>query len=374
MARIVKDLHQDLPCNNAAPRAWRGMCALGLWLALSAVSASTWALSPGAYRCVSFNVGGAGGRCTSPVHIELRADGSYTESSTTGRYTVRDGQVVFSESRIRGPGQLIDDTAFRFQYTYKGLVHTATYQCFDCSGAAAPVPAKRANGAAPARVGVTLHIDFSEQVAGATGFVIVPRALAAQFGHRAALPPGAVSGLVVDVSRSQVQLATNRYNRLAVGQPYVVFLVYPAETVAVAAFDLPVVASDYEGKLRGGIYRNGLPVSSRLAAPPQGSPDPGPGESVPLGSSSGALPPFLEMPSENSEAPAAAQGDSTQELAAPGTPATPAPALEGFANALQRIGDLFNALGSPGQSPPGAGSVPKCKPNIPTYSQAGCEE
>lgn len=264
MARNIYKIRQDLHRRSAARQALGRALARCLLFVLSAAGASAWALSPGAYRCVSFNVGGAGGRCTSTLPIELRADGSYTESSTTGRYTVRDGQVVFSESRIRGPGHVIDDTAFRFQYTYKGLVHTATYQCFDCSRAAAtsaPVStsAHRTPGAAAMRVGVTLTIEFSEQVAGATSFVIVPREAASQFGHRSALPPGAVGGLVSDVSRSQVRLATNRYNRLVTGQPYVVFLVYPAETVAVAAFDLPAVTSDFEGRLSGGIYRSGLP-------------------------------------------------------------------------------------------------------------------
>lgn len=376
MARIVEHKRQDLHGDHAGRQALRRVFSLGLFCVLSAVSASSGALGIGAYRCVSFNAGGAGGRCLSAPPIEIRADGSYTESSTTGRYTVRDGQIVFSESTVRGPGQLIDDNTFRFQYTYKGLAHTSTYQCFGCSGAAA-APAQRANGAAPMRVGVTLHIEFSEAVSGATSFAIVPRALAPQFRHHSALPAGAVSGLVVDVSPSQVRLATNRYNQLAADQPYVVFLVYPAETVAVAAFHLPAVKSDFEGRLQGGIYRNGLPLASHSAPPSLSAPAPPP-VSVGMESGPGAdYPPATESamgspyPQPGPQGPAAypaspayptPPGAPPQESATPGTPADPVQALEGLARALKHIGDLFNALGPQGQTAPVGTSSPNGYP------------
>lgn len=377
MARIVEHKRQDLHFDRAGRQAMRRVFSLGLFCVLSAVSASSGALGLGAYRCVSFNAGGAGGRCPSAPPIEIRADGSYTESSTTGRYTVKDGQIVFSESTVRGPGQLIDDNAFRFQYTYKGLAHTSTYQCFGCSGAAASVPAHPANGAAPMRVGVTLLIEFSEAVSGATSFAIVPRALASQFRHHSALPAGAVIGLVVDISQSQVRLATNRYNQLAVGQPYVVFLVYPAETVAVAAFHLPAVKSDFEGRLQGGLYRNGLPLASHSAppsvnepAPPavSGSMESGPGADSPPATASAMVSPY---PQPGPEGPAAypaspayptPPGAPPQESATPGAPADPVQALEGFARALKHIGDLFNALGQPAQASPAAVSAPSGYP------------
>ncbi|MDP3654413.1 MAG: hypothetical protein Q8R67_22340 [Rhodoferax sp.] len=427
MARIVEHRRQDLHGDNAGLQALRRLVSLGLFCVLSAVSASSGALGLGAYRCASFNAGGAGGRCTSAPPIELRADGSYTESSTTGRYTVRDGQIIFSESTVRGPGELIDDNAFRFQYTYKGLAHTSTYRCFGCSGAAASAPAQQAKGTASMRVGVTLHIEFSEAVAGATSFAIVPRELASQFRHHAALPAGAVSGLVIDVSQSEVRLATNRNNQLVVGQPYVVFLVYPAETVAVAAFHLPAVKSDFEGRLKGGIYRSGLPLASYSTPPSVNDPPPlaigggmesGPGADYPP-----AIESVLESPYPPPGAPP--QGSATTDA-----PADPAQALEGFVRALKHIGALFNALGQSGQaapvgaaplpgsypapsdypapalsgypppsaypappseapsgyppapatalgvypSAPSAVSAPKCNPNIPKYTQPGCAE
>ncbi|OGB32576.1 MAG: hypothetical protein A3F78_11240 [Burkholderiales bacterium RIFCSPLOWO2_12_FULL_61_40] len=312
---------------------------------LSAVGAFSWALSPGAYRCVSFNAGGAGGRCPSAPPIEIRADGSYTESSTTGRYTLKDGQIVFSESRIRGPGQLIGDNAFRFQYSYNGLAHTSTYQCFRCTGAVAS--SEPASGGAATQVGVTLLIEFSESVAGATGFVIVPRESASRFKHYAALPAGAVSGLVVDVSQSLLRLETNRNNRLVVNRPYVVFLVYPAETVAVAAFHLPSTKTDYEGRLTGGIYRGGLPQASSVAPPPANDPPPSAvGGGFPAGPTAYPAPP----------------GSPMQGSPAPDASADPAQALEGFARTLKNIGDLFNALGQQGQALPVGASGPSSDP------------
>lgn len=456
MARIVENKRQDLHADNAGLHALRRVFSLGLFCVLSAASASSGALSLGAYRCVSFNAGGVGGRCHFAPPIELRADGSYTESSTTGRYTVSGGQIVFSQSTVRGPGQLIDENGIRFQYTYKGLAHTSTYRCIGCSGAAASAPADPASGAAPMRVGVTLRIEFSEAVSGATSFAIVPRALASRFRHHSALPAGAVSGLVVDVSRSQVRLATNRYNQLVVGQPYVVFLVYPAETVAVAAFHLPAGKSDFEGHLQGGIYRNALPPPSHSAQAAANEPPPpvmsggmdsgpGPGAHYPATTESAMESPYPEPgPQEPAAYPAppaypTPPSAPPQGSATPGAPADPVQALEGLARTLKHIGDLFNALGQSGQTPPASApssypapapvpgsyppptaypappadapsaypaptaypappseapsaypppatdlrsypsapsaiSAPRCNPNIPKYSQAGCVE
>lgn len=81
----------------------------------------------GTYRCWSFNVGGIGQKCTSPP-IVFTADGSYTMSSERGTYTANGDTVVLSESKIRGPGTLLEDKRqIRFEYTYNGLAQTVTY-------------------------------------------------------------------------------------------------------------------------------------------------------------------------------------------------------------------------------------------------------
>lgn len=387
---------RQAPCTQPAhTRAWRRALSVGLLCVLGVLSGPSGAIGFGAYRCVSFNVGGAGGRCGSTPPIEIRSDGTYSESSTTGRYTISSGRIQFSQSTIRGPGELIDDNTIRFQYTYRGLAHTATYLCSACSSAPASASQARPSGATPARVGVTLHIEFSQSISGATGFAIVPRELAAQFGHHSALPPGAVSGLVIDVSSSQVRLSTNRYNQLAVNQHYVVFLSYPAETVAVAAFYLPAVPSDYEGQLRGGIYRNALPQASR-AAPPS-TPDPAvpspenppaqtsgfsspyPAPEAPSPSAYPAPPSAAYPPNPTSAAPPAppapypagsptypAPPGAPQAGNAPGASADPAQSLEGLARALKTLGDLFNSFGQPRQSSP-MGVPPSAYPPSNAY-------
>ncbi len=81
----------------------------------------------GTYRCWSFNVGGAGKSCTSPP-IVFNANGSYSMSSERGTYMVNGNTVVLSESKIRGPGTLLEDKRqIRFEYSYNGLAQTITY-------------------------------------------------------------------------------------------------------------------------------------------------------------------------------------------------------------------------------------------------------
>lgn len=81
----------------------------------------------GTYRCRSFNVGGSGRSCTSPP-IVFNTNGSYTMSSERGTYTVNGNTVALSESKIRGPGTLLEEKQqIRFEYTYDGLKQTITY-------------------------------------------------------------------------------------------------------------------------------------------------------------------------------------------------------------------------------------------------------
>jgi hypothetical protein len=80
----------------------------------------------GTYRCVSQNVGGAGGRCTSPPLI-LNVDGTYQMSSEHGRYRVAGNRLYLSESRLRGTGQ-ISGNELIFEYSYHGLMQTVTYR------------------------------------------------------------------------------------------------------------------------------------------------------------------------------------------------------------------------------------------------------
>ncbi len=81
----------------------------------------------GTYRCWSFNMNGAGGRCTSaPIVFSL--SGTYSTSSEHGTYTVNGSSVFMSASKIRGTGALSADGAeLMFNYTYNGNPYTITY-------------------------------------------------------------------------------------------------------------------------------------------------------------------------------------------------------------------------------------------------------
>lgn len=81
----------------------------------------------GSYRCWSFNVDGAGGRCTSPP-IVFSGGGAYSMSSESGNYTVSGSSVTLSESKIRGVGTLSEDKAqLAFHYFLSGKEYYITY-------------------------------------------------------------------------------------------------------------------------------------------------------------------------------------------------------------------------------------------------------
>lgn len=97
-----------------------------MMMALLAIGLESHAASlAGSYRCWHFNVGGQGGKCTSPP-IVLNADGTYTMSSESGTYSVSGDQVILSASTHRGPGK-INGEQIQFEYDYNGLHHTMTY-------------------------------------------------------------------------------------------------------------------------------------------------------------------------------------------------------------------------------------------------------
>lgn len=64
-------------------------------------------------------------RCTSPP-IKIKKDGTYSMSGEKGTWKVKDGKVILSESKIRGPGRIVEDKLV-FEYAYQGLRYTVTY-------------------------------------------------------------------------------------------------------------------------------------------------------------------------------------------------------------------------------------------------------
>ncbi len=84
-------------------------------------------IDAGTYRCWSYNVSGGGGSCTLSPAIVLKSDGTYSISSEQGTYQVAGDTLTLSQSKLRGPGKIIDGNKIRFEYDYQTLHHTVTY-------------------------------------------------------------------------------------------------------------------------------------------------------------------------------------------------------------------------------------------------------
>jgi hypothetical protein len=233
---------------------------------------------PGSYRCASYNLSGGGGSCRNMQRLVLNADGTYRHSSTRGRWRVKNGRLVLSESKLWGPGELVGRDTIRFTYHYRGWRHVVTWVCQECAGqVAGPAAGSAPSGASPAavggdggaaasrgasaagaQVGVSLTLEFDQNIGGVSGFVIVPAEHAPAFTHEAPLPPGAVQGLAWETSATAVGLGTNKANKLASGKRYVVFLSWPRETLPVAILDLPPTTVDYTARLRATLDGNAV--------------------------------------------------------------------------------------------------------------------
>ena len=70
----------------------------------------------------------------------LRPDGTYEESSARGTYVVQGDRIVFSESKVRGPGRLDGGNKIVFEYTYNNQPHVVTYLRQEGSEAPADSP------------------------------------------------------------------------------------------------------------------------------------------------------------------------------------------------------------------------------------------
>lgn len=213
-----------------------------------AAAPSAQAFSTGTYRCASFNMAGAGGSCRLTPPIEIRPDGGYRESSTTGTYRIDGDRIVFSASAIRGPGSLLAGGRIRFEYTYQGRAHTVTYYCAqNCeerdarAQAAAPAAAKTAAASGkPVWLDLTLRFPRPDGVLGwASTAHLVPYASAREFldAGRKTPPAGSATGLARQEGRGSAVVAAT-FRQARGGVRYVVFLDTGREHLPVALLDL----------------------------------------------------------------------------------------------------------------------------------------
>lgn len=216
-------------------------------------------LAAGSYRCMSYNVSGAGAECANFPRLVLDASGTYEYSSTKGQWTTIGDRLYLSASELWGPGLIVGRDAVRFEYDYNGRRITVNWVCAACSTS---VPASGRTesemSAGVKSVGVTLTLQFAESIGGVSGYVIVPADAARTYEHNAPLPPGAVMGLASETSSTSVRLATNSANTLLTGRQYVVFLSWPRESIPVAILDLPSVNNDYTTTLNATLDGSGV--------------------------------------------------------------------------------------------------------------------
>jgi hypothetical protein len=100
-------------------------------------------VQPGVYRCWSFEISGGAGSCRLSPPITIRADGTYDDMATQGKWRARGNRITFSESRSRGPG-LVTGNRIVFDYDFRGMHNTVTYVCQECGAAAATRPSDSA--------------------------------------------------------------------------------------------------------------------------------------------------------------------------------------------------------------------------------------
>jgi hypothetical protein len=99
-------------------------------------------VQPGVYRCWSFEISGGAGNCRLSPPITIRADGTYDDIATQGKWRARGNRITFSESSSRGPG-LVTGNRIVFAYDFRGMHNTVTYVCQECVAAAPARPSGR---------------------------------------------------------------------------------------------------------------------------------------------------------------------------------------------------------------------------------------
>lgn len=197
------------------------------------------ALQPGSYRCWSSNVSGAGGGCALAPPIEIRADGTYRESSASGTWHAKGDRLHLSASTVRGPG-VISGNRITFEYKYRDWHHTVTYLCRDCSAAPA-AESKQQPTLARTTVWAAVRLAF-DQGDGYLGWInsayLVPVEAASEFAQAdsAALPVGGSMGSAYQDGKLAV---VANFRQAGGGRDYVVFVDSGRQRMPVARVSVP---------------------------------------------------------------------------------------------------------------------------------------
>ena len=201
----------------------------------------------GTYRCWSFNVGGAGKRCTSPALV-LKENGQYTMGSEKGMYKMKDGKLMLSQSKIRGAGRFQEKgNQIVFQYTYLGLSQTVTYLRQDRGGASsakrfveetretASAVVQEKKDAPPVNIDVTIIFPDSGNVGWINGAAIIEE--------------GETTGPETLANNDGKNTVTTYFRSMPSGRVYKIYVTTGFEKRYVGIVDLRNVTEDVKVKL-----------------------------------------------------------------------------------------------------------------------------
>lgn len=185
----------------------------------------------------------------------LRTDGTYQVSSERGTYSVKNDQIILSESKIRGPGRLQNGNQIVFEYEYNGWKHTVTYLCGDC------VASDSAKGTAKKPiVSMDVLVKFPSEYAGYAGWINTASLLPEGENQEVFIKEGYARERYDALANAEGEYAVRSYFRgVPGGRIYTLFVGTGRERRAMATLNL----GDADG-----------PVKISINAPPLGgSPD-----------------------------------------------------------------------------------------------------
>ncbi len=190
----------------------------------------------GSYRCFSYNVsGGGGGDCRLFAPIVLAADGTYSMSSEKGTYGVKGDVITLSESKLRGPGKLLESgLQIRFEYDYNGWHHVITY-LKEGGSTSSSIPSG-------AEISVQLILEYPAKESGLGGIVTVELVPQGQTVDKAPYKPTAIAQY--DGDRKIIGSFYKATNMPKSGINYTVYTNTGFAATAVGALDLTAAKTE----------------------------------------------------------------------------------------------------------------------------------
>lgn len=329
----------------------------------------------GSYRCWHYNVSGGFGNCRLAPPIILNTDGTYSMSSEKGTYKITGSTILLSESKIRGPGTIVEGNKIRFEYSYKGLQHTVTY-----------LKEGGDENAPPGQdiiVELTLQYNTKDSSLGyINSVVLVPKGESLE---KAVYQPTAIA--IYDGDKKITASFFKQTNKVRNGRVYEVYTGSGAENRLVGELDLTKATGTVNKTIFVELQNTTVVETEEKTAEPVVNKQPEPKSATPKSDSSSAPAPgpspaptpqpntYETEPSPEPE-PQPEPGPDPEPTPQPEPAPQPEPEPEpqpdcpaGFTYSptFKQCVEDAPASDSPYEGKP-------CDPNIPKYSQPGCIE